>query len=152
MSKTFLSVTRMCPNIWNAHRMQSEFFKCSSIVKEYTTNFHSDGNLTHSGTSMAVFLGRSTLRCAATAESGSSRRSRFGEEKAVRPPTKTSAPNMVLLHSGPLLVTSLPVGVRSTAMSVSVRLWVCLSVRSHISKHVPKLYCGVTSGRGSAVL
>ena len=108
--------------------MQSEFFKCSSIVKEYTRNFHSDGNLAHSGTSMTRVLGRSTLRCAASAESDSGRRSRFGEEEAVSPPTKTSAPNMILLHSGPLLVTSLPVGVQSTAMSVSIRLWVCLSV------------------------
>jgi len=30
--------------------MQSEFLKCSSIVKGYTTIFYSDGNLAHSGT------------------------------------------------------------------------------------------------------
>ena len=43
------------PNIWNAHRMQSEFLECTSIIKdykEYTTNFHSDGILAHSGTSV----------------------------------------------------------------------------------------------------
>ena len=31
------------PNIWNAHRIQSEFLECTSIVKECTTKFHSDG-------------------------------------------------------------------------------------------------------------
>jgi len=45
MSKTFWRVTRMCPNIWNAHRIQSEFLECTSIVKECTTNFHSNGIL-----------------------------------------------------------------------------------------------------------
>jgi len=49
MSETFRPVTRMCPNIWIAHRMQSEFLECTSIIKEYTTNFHSDGILAHSG-------------------------------------------------------------------------------------------------------
>jgi len=44
-------------NIWNAHRMQSECLKCTSIIEEYTTNFHSDGILAHSGTSvMGVLL------------------------------------------------------------------------------------------------
>ena len=50
MSKTFRRVTRMCPNIWNAHRIQTEFLECTSIVKECTTNFHSDGIPAHSGT------------------------------------------------------------------------------------------------------
>jgi len=37
-------------NIWNAHRIQSEFLECTSIVEEYTTNFHSDGIPVHSDT------------------------------------------------------------------------------------------------------
>jgi len=44
-------------NIWNAHRMQSEFSKCNSIVHEYTTTFHSDGILAHSSTSVTGFNG-----------------------------------------------------------------------------------------------
>jgi len=44
------------PSVWNAHRIQSEFLKCNSIIKEYTTNFQSDGNLAHSGTSMTGVL------------------------------------------------------------------------------------------------
>jgi len=32
----------MCPNIWNLHRIQSECSECTSIIKECTTNFHSD--------------------------------------------------------------------------------------------------------------
>jgi len=32
--------------------MQSEFLKYTSIIEEYTTNFHSDGILAHSGTSV----------------------------------------------------------------------------------------------------
>jgi len=50
--ESFEHVTRMCTNIWNAHRMQSEFLKCNSIVQEYTTTFHSDGILAHSSTSV----------------------------------------------------------------------------------------------------
>jgi len=46
----------MCPIIWNAHRIQSEFLKCTSIIEEYTTNFHSDGILAHSGTSVTGVL------------------------------------------------------------------------------------------------
>jgi len=34
--------------------MQSEFLECTSIIKEYTTNFHSDGILAHSGTSVTT--------------------------------------------------------------------------------------------------
>ena len=49
MSKIFRPVTRMCLNIWNAHRMQSEFLECTLIITEYTTNFHSDDILAHSG-------------------------------------------------------------------------------------------------------
>jgi len=48
MNKTFWPVTKMCSNIWNAHRVQSEFLECTSIIKEYTTNFHSNGILAHS--------------------------------------------------------------------------------------------------------
>ena len=36
--------------------MQSEFLECTSIIKEYTTNFHSDGILAHSGTSVTRLL------------------------------------------------------------------------------------------------
>jgi len=50
MSKTFRRVTRMWPNIWNAHRIQTEFLECTSTVKECTMNFHSDGIPAHSGT------------------------------------------------------------------------------------------------------
>ena len=38
----------MCPNIWNAHRIQSECLECTSNIKECTTNFHSDGIPAHS--------------------------------------------------------------------------------------------------------
>jgi len=40
------------PEYLNAHRMHSELLKCNSIVQECTTKFHSDGILTHSGTSV----------------------------------------------------------------------------------------------------
>ena len=40
------------PEYLESHRTQSEFLKCSSIVKEYTTNFYSSGNWAQSGTSV----------------------------------------------------------------------------------------------------
>ena len=46
----------MCPNIWNAHRIQSEVLECISIVKECTANFHSDGIPAHSGTRVTAPL------------------------------------------------------------------------------------------------
>jgi len=44
------------PEYLESHRKQSEFLKCNSIVKEYTTNFYSDGNRAHSGTSVTGVL------------------------------------------------------------------------------------------------
>ena len=41
-----------CARIFGIHRTQSELLKCTSIVEEYTTNFHSDGIPAHSGTSV----------------------------------------------------------------------------------------------------
>jgi len=32
------------PEYLESHKTQSEFLKCNSIVKEYTTNFYYDGN------------------------------------------------------------------------------------------------------------
>jgi len=58
MSKTFRPVTRMCPNIWNAPGIQSEVLECTSIVKECTLNFHSDGIPAHSGTRVTRVLDR----------------------------------------------------------------------------------------------
>jgi len=45
------------PEYLESHKMQSEFLKCNSIVKESTTNFYSDGNRAHSGTSVTGVLG-----------------------------------------------------------------------------------------------
>jgi len=56
--ETFRRVTRVWPNIWNARRIQSEVLEYTSIVKECTTNFHSDGIPAHSGYTGTRVTGR----------------------------------------------------------------------------------------------
>ena len=56
---TFRPVIRMCPaRIFGMHTecSHSGFLECTSIIKEYTTNFHPDGILAHSGTSVTRLL------------------------------------------------------------------------------------------------
>ena len=52
-SKTLGQATRMCPNIWNTRRIQSECSECTSIIKECTMHFHSDCIPAHSGARVA---------------------------------------------------------------------------------------------------
>ena len=56
MRKTFRLVTGMCPNIRNAHRIQSKRLECTSIVNECRRNFHSDGIPAHSDTRVTRVL------------------------------------------------------------------------------------------------
>ena len=52
----------MGPNIWNALRMQSEFLERTSNIQECTTNFHSNGILAHSASSVTGVLGMTNYK------------------------------------------------------------------------------------------